>query len=252
MNKMGLTESLIYMLLPQESNKSNTFHDILDNSEMIIAKQIDNKFKFTINALESERFELYNSGEQGKFQQRNDDNSVWDYVQMRQHLYLFLIAWENDSPLFATNINNFPIQDQMNTVYGQGQYSGNYYLYTSKQLKYIANSFEFTSNAADLPFDSSGFFTHSFKVLGGYLYKYHERNYTVNPYTLEYVVTNENDVTVDNSGISTTSFYTYPYWSGTYSDVSYIEVENKYAEMVKALYIVNNETYFDNFFLIPN
>ena len=242
---MGLTESLIYMLLPQES-QSELFHYLLDNSTNWNYIPINNKFKFGVSLLVGDkRLEFYNSGERDYYQRTDSNGAKSDASSYRKSAIVLVTAFEDNSPIYTT-VNG--LGEFGDSIY-YFEINGKNYLYASNNRELIPNSESFISGSFDFKFDSSGYFNHII-TFPGFMYTYHEKRYNHNNTVQSPVIylESERDVVRTEGG----TLHTRPPFMGTFSDMSAEEVKTKYQqEIVPAIYESKGYTFRDDFWVDP-
>lgn len=257
MNKMGLTESLIYMLLPQQT-RSDLFHYILDNSFEWHDIPIDNKFKFTVSVtMDDPHLWFWNSGYLNECYSTDGDDAKVHFYDYRLNLYLFVTAWENNIPLFSMPYG----------AYISRKYSSNYttktvdgiqkkYWFGGIEYKYKPNTLQFSNNNFNYSFNTAqGRFGHKLIIpdINFVLHQkwFHDNN--TSPEVPHIVMYDEQDVSY-TARTSTQTIYTVPSFEGTFSDISYIDVIDKYQEeIVKAIYEANGYVFrgHDDYWVEP-
>ena len=240
-------------------NRSDVFHDILDNSEAWIEARIDSKFKYTASLWYTERFELYDSGYLNYVNGFDSDNTtVYEMlpIECRKNVYCTLVAWENNVPLFA-KIYDWNSYSQMRDSYLHVDWIDNgitkpYHFFTPI-YSFIRNSAAFADENIYLNFN--GTFSHSIHV-PSFSFQCNKKTYksrygTSSEHFPEPVLDTDETVTISPDWQFPTNIVTMPDYNGTFSDISYSEVISKYSEIVQAIYAANGVTLRNSYLPVP-
>ncbi len=229
------------------------FHDILENSEELGTVDIDGNYKMTINFLFTDRVDLYGiqtNGLRDLYAQDGEGNRYdQQYTWISPRATLFAIFWRSDVPLYAVFINGdyLSIMNSYSsiTVYKNSEDKTQY-----KQYVYPRYIYKYKKGSAALSAELSPSEIWRFRGYGNIKvydphitlnnanvnfqcnYKYYGADFPDETKPPKIHLSDENEV---NESIYVSPFYSYPVYSGVFSDLTNDELLRAWDEIANAI-----------------